>query len=44
MVLGVTNIADKKYSLTGIYGSSFGLYEQMFARPREWSLSVRWKL
>ncbi|MCC6829187.1 MAG: TonB-dependent receptor [Novosphingobium sp.] len=44
VILGVTNIANKRYSLTGIYGSSFGLYEQMFARPREWSISIKWKL
>ncbi len=44
LIAGITNIAGKKYSLTGIYGSSFGLYEQMFARPREWSLSVKWKI
>ncbi|TNE41690.1 MAG: TonB-dependent receptor [Sphingomonadales bacterium] len=44
LVAAVTNIANKKYSVTGVYGSSFGLYEQMFARPREWSLSVKWKL
>lgn len=41
---GIANIANKKYSLTGVYGSSFGLYEQMFARAREWSLSVKWKI
>lgn len=44
LVAGMTNIANKKYSVTGVYGSSFGLYEQMFARPREWSLSVKWKI
>lgn len=44
VILGVTNIANKKYSMTGVYGSSFGLYEQMFARPREWSVALRWKL
>ncbi len=44
VLLGVTNIAGKKYSVTGVYGSSFGLYEQMFARSREWSLALRWTL
>lgn len=44
VIAGVTNIANKKYSVTGVYGSSFGLYEQMFARPREWSVTVKWKL
>lgn len=44
LVAGVSNIANKKYSMTGIYGSSFGLYEQMFARGREWSVALRWKL
>lgn len=44
LVAGVSNIANKKFSMTGIYGSSFGLYEQMFARGREWSVALRWKL
>lgn len=44
LTAAVNNIANKKYSLTGVYGSSFGLYEQMFARAREWSVSARWKI
>ncbi|WP_275228094.1 TonB-dependent receptor [Novosphingobium album (ex Liu et al. 2023)] len=39
---GVTNLTDKTYLQTGIYGSSFGLYEHLYARPREWSAGVKW--
>ncbi len=38
----VSNITDEHYLQTGIYGSSFGLYEHMYARPREWSLGIKW--
>lgn len=44
IVGSVTNLANKKYRVTGIYGSSFGLYEQMFARPREFSVTLKWKI
>ncbi len=44
VTLAVSNIGNKRYAVTGVYGSSFGLYEQMFARPREWSLSAKWKI
>ncbi|MGV3482588.1 MAG: TonB-dependent receptor [Sphingobium sp.] len=39
---GVKNIADKRYLLTGNneFGG-FGYVEGVYARPREWSLSVR---
>lgn len=39
---GVTNLTDKRYLQTGVYGSSFGLYEHLYSRPREWSASVKW--
>lgn len=41
---GVTNITNKTYLQTGIYGSSFGLFEHMYARPREWSAGIKWSL
>ncbi|ARR55858.1 TonB-dependent receptor [Rhizorhabdus wittichii DC-6] len=40
----VNNLTSKTYLQTGVYGSSFGLYEHMYARPREWSAGVRWAL
>jgi len=40
----VNNLTNKSYLQTGVYGSSFGLFEQMYARPREWSAGIRWAL
>ncbi|MFD2500915.1 TonB-dependent receptor domain-containing protein [Rhizorhabdus histidinilytica] len=40
----VNNLTSKTYLQTGVYGSSFGLFEHMYARPREWSAGVRWAL
>lgn len=34
--LGVTNLTDERYLQTGVYGSSFGLFEHLYSRPREW--------
>ncbi|QCI95846.1 TonB-dependent receptor [Novosphingobium sp. EMRT-2] len=39
---GVTNLTDKQYLQTGVYGASFGLYEKLYARPREWSAGLKW--
>jgi len=39
---GVTNLTDKRYLQTGVYGASFGLYEKLYARPREWSAGLKW--
>jgi iron complex outermembrane receptor protein len=44
LIGGVTNLANKRYTETGIYGSSFGSYEQLFARPREWYVTLKWKI
>lgn len=41
---GVTNLTNKTYLQTGIYGSSFGLFEHLYARPREWSAGIKWRL
>lgn len=38
----ITNLTDKQYLQTGVYGSSFGLYEHLYARPREWSAGIKW--
>lgn len=38
----ITNLTDKRYLQTGVYGSSFGLYEHLYAHPREWSLGIKW--
>lgn len=39
---GVTNLTNKTYLQTGVYGSSFGLFEHLYARPREWSAGLKW--
>lgn len=39
---GITNLTDKHYMQTGVYGASFGLYERLYARPREWSVGAKW--
>lgn len=44
IVAGVTNITSERYTQTGIYGASFRVYEQLFARPREWYLTAKWKM
>jgi hypothetical protein len=31
---GVTNLTDKQYLQTGVYGASFGLYEKLYAAAR----------
>ena len=41
---GVTNITNERYLGTGVYGASFGLYEHMYARGREWSFGAKWKI
>lgn len=41
---GITNLTNKSYLQTGVYGSSFGLYEHLYARPREWSAGIKWRL
>jgi len=44
LIVGVTNLTDTKYTETGIYDTSFGQYEQVFARPREWYVTAKWRL
>ena len=44
LIGGVTNLADERYLETGIYGTSFRSYETLYARPREWYLTIKWKL
>lgn len=39
--VGVTNIGDKRYLTSLGSGSSFGVIEGVYGRPREWSLSVK---
>ena len=38
---GVTNLTDKHYLISGTASPSQGLAEGVYARPREWFLSVR---
>ncbi|WP_414900974.1 TonB-dependent receptor [Sphingomonas flavalba] len=44
LIGGVTNLTNSRYTQTGIYGSSFRQYEQLFARSREWYVTAKWKL
>jgi iron complex outermembrane receptor protein len=44
ITLGGTNITSTHYSETGIYDTSFGSYENLFARPGEWYLRLKYKL
>ena len=37
--LGVTNLTDEDYLVTGVIGDAFQSFEGVFARPREWYLS-----
>lgn len=39
---GITNLTNRHYMQTGVYGASFGLFEKLFARPREWSVGAKW--
>ncbi|MDF8331914.1 TonB-dependent receptor [Novosphingobium cyanobacteriorum] len=41
---GVTNLTDERYLDSGIYGTSFRSYETLYARPREWYVSLKWKI
>ena len=41
VTLAVTNIGDKRYLTSLGSGSSFGVIEGVYGRPREWSLSVK---
>ncbi|WP_417595060.1 TonB-dependent receptor [Parasphingorhabdus sp.] len=42
LMVAVTNITDERYLQTGVYGASFGLFEHLFSRPREWSAGIKW--
>jgi iron complex outermembrane receptor protein len=42
--LGGTNITSTHYAETGIYDTSFGSYEKLFARPGEWYLRFKYKI
>ena len=44
IVGGVTNLTDERYLETGIYGTSFRSYETLYARPREWYVTLKWKI
>ena len=39
---GVTNLTDKVYLGTGVYGTSFGPFEHLYARSREWYAGAKW--
>lgn len=42
VILGVTNLTDERYMITGYIQPNFGNYESLFARDREWYLSGRY--
>jgi len=44
ITLGGTNITSTHYAETGIYDTSFGSYEKLFARPGEWYLRLKYKM
>jgi iron complex outermembrane receptor protein len=41
VALGVTNLFDKQYLLSGAFNGAAGVAEGTYARPREWYLSVK---
>lgn len=43
LVLGATNLTDERYMVTGYSQPNFGNFEALFAREREWYLTLRYK-
>jgi len=43
VVLGITNLTDEKYMVTGYVQPNFGNYEALYARDREWYVTLRYK-
>ncbi len=44
ITFGGTNVTGTRYAETGIYDTSFGSYEKLYARPGEWYLKLQYKL
>jgi len=44
ITLGGTNITSTHYEETGIYDTSFGSYEKLYARPAEWYLRFKYTM
>ena len=40
--VGIKNLTDKRYLITGYFQPNFGNFESMYAREREWHLSLRY--
>lgn len=40
LTLGVTNITDEEYMISGVFGDAFSSFEGLFARGREWYLRL----
>lgn len=38
---GVENLFDKRYLISGVYGDAFQTYEGVYARGRQWSLTLQ---
>ena len=43
LVLGATNLTDEKYMVTGYHQPNFGNFEALYARDREWYVTLRYK-
>jgi len=44
ITFGGTNVTGTRYAETGIYDTSFGSYEKLYARPGEWYLKLQYKM
>ena len=42
VIVGVTNLTDERYMITGYIQPNFGNYEALFAREREWYATARY--
>jgi len=42
VMLGATNLGDEDYLVTGIIGDAFQAYEGVYARGREYYLTLRY--
>ena len=42
VALGVTNLTDEKYLISGVFGDAFSSYEGLYDRGRQWYLRLSW--
>jgi iron complex outermembrane receptor protein len=43
LVVGVSNLTDEKYMVTGYVQPNFGNFEALYARGREWYVTARYR-